>query len=157
MKTLSNLTSTSVSDAMPMPAMAVGAATLMQNGTKRYFRLTQSALFVFKGTTSVTIPLCELLALAVAHEPFLSAAPVIKTQPATQAVADGSNVTFIIKVDSEAVPSFQWTKNGVVIENASSPSLLLSNVQKIDQAAYACVVSSVAGQTVSGAAVLTVL
>ncbi|QYM77807.1 immunoglobulin domain-containing protein [Horticoccus luteus] len=90
-------------------------------------------------------------------------APVsITTQPASQSVTIGSNVTFTVAATSSTSLSYQWLKRvgaGAFVEigNATSASLVLTNVQLSDSnSAYEVVVTNAAGSVTSDPATLTV-
>lgn len=67
------------------------------------------------------------------------AAPPITftTNPASQAVAGGANVTFTVAATGVPDISYQWTKNGSDIANATNASLTLTNVTSADNGTYA--------------------
>jgi pectate lyase len=82
--------------------------------------------------------------------------PVITTQPVSQTVSAGANVTFTVAADGAAALSYQWLKNGAAIAGATAASLTLTNVQAADAGAYRVVVSNAAGSATSATALLTV-
>lgn len=156
MKILTKL-NCSVSEGNIQPAPSLGAVSPIINGSQRGLRLTNNGLFIFKGSTVVCIPTADLISLASANEPGLSPSPTVVKNPASQAIKVGSDVTFTVVAGvSEQPLAYSWTKNGTTIDGSTNASLTLSNVQTGDQAAYACLVISPAGQTISSAAVLTV-
>lgn len=69
------------------------------------------------------------------------AAPAIVTHPANQTAAPGSTVTFNTVAGGLPPPDFQWQKDGVSIQGATSPSISLSNIQSADAGIYTAVVS----------------
>jgi plastocyanin len=83
-------------------------------------------------------------------------APVITSQPVSQTVSNGANVTFTVTATSTAPLSFQWQKNGVAIHDATSASLTLNAVMASAAGNYTVVVSNSAGSVTSAAATLTV-
>lgn len=83
-------------------------------------------------------------------------APNITTQPVSRTAGVGGTVTFAVTATGSPNPSFQWTKNGVTLPGATSPSLVLTNVQPGDAVPYAVVVSNSAGSVSSSPAFLTV-
>lgn len=85
-----------------------------------------------------------------------SVLPAITTQPVSQTVTTGSNVTFTAAASGSPVPTFQWKKNGAVITGATNASLSLPNVQLTDGATYTVVASNSVGSVTSTGAVLTV-
>jgi pectate lyase/pectin methylesterase-like acyl-CoA thioesterase len=82
--------------------------------------------------------------------------PVITTQPVSQTVSAGANVTFTVGADGATPLSYQWLKNGAAMAGATAASLTLTNVQAADAGAYRVVVSNAAGSATSATAVLTV-
>ena len=83
-------------------------------------------------------------------------APLFTTQPATQAVAAGTTVTFTVAAIGSPTPTLQWQKNTVAIPGQTGASLVLPNVQAADAASYRCVATNSAGTATSSAATLTV-
>lgn len=87
----------------------------------------------------------------------LPVAPTITTQPGSQTVTAGTNVTFMVVATGTVPMSYQWRLNGVNISGATSATLNLSGVTtNLSGGSYSCFVSNVAGATVSSAATLTV-
>jgi uncharacterized repeat protein (TIGR02543 family) len=83
-------------------------------------------------------------------------APTITTQPVSQTVTVGANVSFNVVATGTVPLSYQWTKNGVAIAGATTDTLTLSNVQLADAASYVVSVSNSAGTTPSTPATLSV-
>jgi hypothetical protein len=84
-------------------------------------------------------------------------APVITTQPASQTVDAGADVTFSVVATGTAPLSYQWSKDGTAISGATSASLTLNNVAAGDAGSYTVVVqNNVNPAATSAAAVLTV-
>jgi len=84
------------------------------------------------------------------------AAPAITTQPQSQSVTAGANVTFSVSVTGSAPFTYQWRKNGTNIFGATSPTLGLNNVQPLQAGSYSVVVTNAAGTVTSANANLTV-
>jgi hypothetical protein len=84
------------------------------------------------------------------------AAPAITTQPQSQSVTAGGNVTFSVSVSGSAPLSYQWRYNGTNISGATSPTLALNNVQPQQAGSYSVVVTNSAGSVTSANANLTV-
>ncbi|HEY6505062.1 MAG TPA: immunoglobulin domain-containing protein [Chitinophagaceae bacterium] len=80
---------------------------------------------------------------------------IIGTQPVTQTVCAGSNVTFSVAATGTAL-TYQWRKGGVNIGGATSPSLTISGAVAGDAGNYDVVVSGTCGTVTSSVAVLTV-
>jgi len=83
--------------------------------------------------------------------------PSILTQPLSQTVTAGSNVTFNVAAAGSSPFSYQWRSNTVSIANATNASLTLTNVQTSFAASYSVVITNAYGATTSSPAVLTVL
>ena len=86
----------------------------------------------------------------------IAVAPAIITQPVSQSVAAGVNVTFTVAASGIPSPTFQWRKNGALIPNASTATLTLSTVTASASGTYTVVAANEAGSATSGGAVLTV-
>ncbi|HWS87967.1 MAG TPA: immunoglobulin domain-containing protein [Pyrinomonadaceae bacterium] len=83
-------------------------------------------------------------------------APSITTQPVSQTVPAGANVSFSVSAEGTAPLGYQWRKNGAPISGATLPTLNLNGVQSGDAGNYSVVVSNAAGSATSTTAVLTV-
>ncbi len=83
-------------------------------------------------------------------------APTIATQPVSQTVTAGANVTFTVGATGTAPLSYQWMKNGTGISGATAATLTLNSVTTADAGSYTVQVSNSAGSATSAAAVLTV-
>jgi hypothetical protein len=92
----------------------------------------------------------------------IATSPIVTSQPGSQAVASGSNVTMVVSASGNPAPSYQWQKNGVNLVNSGnvsgydSTTLLVSNVSATDAATYTVTASNMAGTATSNAAVLSV-
>jgi len=84
------------------------------------------------------------------------AAPTFSTQPTSQSVASGSNVSFTVAASGSPVPTFQWKKDDVTIVGATSTTLTLNGVTSADAGSYTVVATNSVGSTTSSAASLTV-
>jgi hypothetical protein len=82
--------------------------------------------------------------------------PSIATQPQSQAVVQGSSVTFTTAANGTPPLAFQWRKGGTPISGATGTSYTLSNVQATVAGTYTVVATNPAGNATSGNAVLTV-
>jgi alpha-L-arabinofuranosidase len=83
-------------------------------------------------------------------------APAITTQPQSQTVNAGANVTFTVAASGTAPLAYQWRRDGVILPGATGASLGLNSVQPADAGSYSVVVSNSAGFATSAAATLTV-
>ena len=82
--------------------------------------------------------------------------PGIVTQPASQNVAAGANVSFSVTASGTAPLSYQWQYDNTPITNATNSLLLLTNVQPATAGSYLVTVTNPLGSNSSAAAVLTV-
>jgi RecA/RadA recombinase len=83
--------------------------------------------------------------------------PVITVQPANQTIRAGGTATFSVTATGAAPLSYQWSVNGASISNATSSTLVLTNVQLSQSGnVYWVTVSDGGGSTVSSNAMLTV-
>lgn len=83
-------------------------------------------------------------------------APSITTQPVSQTVSAGANVSFSVSAEGTAPLSYQWQKNNSPIPGATSATLNLTNVQGTDSGSYRVTVSNAAGSATSTTAILNV-
>ena len=83
-------------------------------------------------------------------------APTISSQPVSQAVSAGANVTFTVGATGTAPLSYQWQKNGTTISGATGSSLTLASVTTASAGNYQAMVSNSAGSTTSATAALIV-
>lgn len=82
--------------------------------------------------------------------------PVVTVPPASQLVAQGSNVFFTVVATGTPTLFYQWQFNGSNVVGASTTALSRTNLQPADAGGYAVVVSNVAGKATSAVAQLTV-
>jgi len=86
-----------------------------------------------------------------------SAAPAITTQPTSQSVNAGANVTFTAAASGSPVPTFQWRKDSTNLSGKTTASLTLTGVTAADAGSYTVVASNGVGTpATSNAATLTV-
>lgn len=85
-----------------------------------------------------------------------TAAPSITTQPSSETVIEGDDVSFSVVAAGDSPLSYQWKKDGVDIEGATTATLSLTDVQASDAGSYTVEVTNGAGSITSNAAVLTV-
>ncbi|WP_040550647.1 LamG-like jellyroll fold domain-containing protein [Pedosphaera parvula] len=83
--------------------------------------------------------------------------PSIVSQPRSQTVTVGTNVTFSVVAAGTAPFSYQWISNDTnVLVGATNSSLVLSNVQLVASGTYSVIVSNSVGSILSSNATLTV-
>jgi hypothetical protein len=81
-------------------------------------------------------------------------APAISTQPISQSVAPGANVTLNVGVSGTSPLSYQWRADGLNLTGRTNASLPLASFRAIDQKTYSVVVSNSAGSVTSTGAAL---
>jgi hypothetical protein len=82
--------------------------------------------------------------------------PGIATQPQSQSVGVGANITFGVSATGSAPLIYQWRKNGSAIGGASSSSYQLTSVTLADAGDYSVIITNSAGSVTSAVATLTV-
>lgn len=129
-----------------LPAwLSLDAATGVLTGTPT---LVGTFLITLKATNGAGIG-PAVLTLTVSTAPFITA------QPLQHTVYSGSSVVFAAEV-AGADLSYQWKKDGVAINGATSSKLLLTQAQASAAGNYTVVVSNAAGSVTSAAAPLTI-
>ena len=98
----------------------------------------------------------RFIAPAAPESVSASVAPTIITQPASQLVNSGNNVTLTVLAQGTLPLSYQWSFNGTNLLEATDAALSLTNVQISQSGNYVVQVSNSAGSIVSSNAVLTV-
>lgn len=81
--------------------------------------------------------------------------PVIISQPASQSVVEGEDVTLSVIAYSLAEMTYQWYKDGVAIGGATESILELENIASGDYADYYVVITTPCGTATSDTAVLS--
>lgn len=80
----------------------------------------------------------------------------IATQPESQTVSGGSDVTLSVIASGSAPFGYQWMKGSQAIDGATNSTLVLTNVQLADNGNYSVIVTNDISSTNSMEAVLTV-
>ena len=83
--------------------------------------------------------------------------PVITSQPASQTVLRGSNVTFTVLVTGDAPLRYQWRKGAANVIGATNFFYTINNVQTSHAGSYSVTVSNLNGGVISSNAGLVVL
>jgi pectate lyase len=139
---------------------ATGAVVMNYSATQAAGSFTQfdtAAFYLSKASASANYNLVIKSAdVSLGGTTDPGEAPSITTQPVSQTVSAGSNVSFSVAADGTAPLSYQWQKNGSAIAGANSATLNLTNVQGTDSGNYRVVVSNAAGSATSTTAVLSV-
>jgi RHS repeat-associated protein len=89
-------------------------------------------------------------------KPEIVGLAVISTQPISQTVNGGANVSFTVSASGN-VTGYQWRFNGVNIPGATTTTLVQADVQSANAGDYSVLVMNGLGATVSSIATLTVL
>src|SRR5690606_10661151 len=79
----------------------------------------------------------------------------ITTQPQSQAVCAGADVTFSVTADGTNL-TYQWMKGTTPIAGATNPTLVLNNVQVSDAGTYSVEITGVCGTVTSATVNLAV-
>jgi hypothetical protein len=79
--------------------------------------------------------------------------PFLATQPVSQVVNPGTNVTFTVVAGGQG-NAYQWLQNGGPITGATNPTLNLTAVNPIHWGVYDCVISNGCGSVTSAPATL---
>ncbi|HOY59586.1 MAG TPA: immunoglobulin domain-containing protein, partial [Verrucomicrobiota bacterium] len=83
--------------------------------------------------------------------------PVIRTQPANQAVIEGQPAVFTVSVNNPDPVQYQWQRGGVAIPGATSASYTLPSARLADHgASFRCTITNSLGSALSAAAALSV-
>jgi hypothetical protein len=85
-----------------------------------------------------------------------SVAPSITTQPTSQSVAVGGSASFSVAATGTAPLSYQWSKDGSAISNATDSSYTISSATASSAGSYTVQITNAAGSVTSSAATLTV-
>ena len=118
--------------------------------TTRRFKGVIDEPVVFARTLSVE----EVTQMYQAGLSGTSSAPVIKTQPANAEGFVGEPITLSVSVIGTAPLFYTWTKDGQLIEGATTAQLSLAG-EKSDEGTYQVAVSNNFGRTVSSEATVT--
>ena len=83
-------------------------------------------------------------------------APSVNQQPQSQSVLAGASVSFTVVAGGTGPFGYQWKKNNVAINGATSPTYTIHAVVVNDTGAYSVIVTNSGGSVSSQAATLTV-
>lgn len=83
-------------------------------------------------------------------------APLILSQPASITINKGQTAKFLLKVTSIPEASYQWFRDGKLIEGATNTVLKIDNVKTKDAGNYSVAIKNTAGNLTSENATLTV-
>ncbi|HWA28341.1 MAG TPA: immunoglobulin domain-containing protein, partial [Lacunisphaera sp.] len=130
---------------------------LRTNGTARVWGLNNV------GQTNMPGVLNRVYAIATGNSHSLvlrddtgDVAPAITADPASQTVSTGANVTFSVAATGDPAPVYQWKKDGVSINGATSSSYTVSGVSAASAGSYTVVATNYLGSATSAPGVLVV-
>ena len=105
-----------------------------------------------------TAAVSNLAGVAVSSNAVLSVGypPIVTSQPSSQEVVQGTNVSFNVSAGGTGPLSYQWYFNGAALAQNTSSTLTLSNVHG-NEGSYSVVVNNPFGSATSLKATLTVL
>lgn len=114
------------------------------------------------GSGESTIPAGLSRVIAIAAGSLFSVAltntpPVITSQPQSQVVRVGTNVSFSVTATGTGTMTYQWRKNGIAIANATNSTITFQAANRSFAGSYSAVVSIPTGVIVSSNALLRVL
>lgn len=89
--------------------------------------------------------------------PSASVPVQITAQPQSQSALVGATVSLTVTATGSAPIQYQWQKNGVGLEGATSPTLTFANVQASDAGSYRVTVHNTDSSVTSDLALLTVI
>ncbi|MBK7997675.1 MAG: immunoglobulin domain-containing protein [Verrucomicrobia bacterium] len=154
----SNVTfSVTVSGSRPMQYQwAVGGVNISNatNATLSLSNVTFSAAGNYTVTASNVSGVVTSLVAVLTVVPL---APSIVSQPVSQTVYDGTNVSFAVTAIGTAPLRYQWMRDGVDLTSETNSTLTFTNVTLSEGGNYAVVVSNSVGSVTSVVATLTVL
>lgn len=84
-------------------------------------------------------------------------APVILAQPKTTTTQKGHTVCFSVSVAAIPKASYNWYKNGILIDGATESSLTLQQVSEKDVGEYSVIIENSKGEVKSQVATLTLM
>lgn len=168
---LSGITSGSVTEVQPLTVSALSSNPgLIPNPTVSYSSPATTGVLRFtpvpqaSGSATITVSVSDgqsvngttSRSFAVVVQAGGEPPPVITSQPVSQTVVAGADVTLAVGAIGSAPLTYQWKKNGAVISGGTQSSLTLKQVNAGHQGNYSVVVSNRGGSATSASAVLTV-
>jgi hypothetical protein len=115
-------------------------------------QVTDSGAYTCKATNTEAYALSNATTVTILE----ATNPIITVQPMSQEVDKDSSVTLSAQATGGYSFTYQWAKDTVPIEGATSQSYVINNAQVTDSGTYTCVITNVTGSTTSDNAVLTV-
>ena len=111
--------------------------------------------FDFLATSGSVTQLAELDLFGLTGA-SLPTVPVITNQPASLTVTAGQPATFSVTATGTGNFTYQWSKNGTAISNATNATYSIAVTTAANAANYSVVVTNSAGSVTSSSAILTV-
>lgn len=142
-----------------VPAGLSGVTAIAANGNYSVALKSDGTVVAWGDNVTVPAGLSGVTAIAAggAHTlALLGTAPAIITQPVSQSVFIGANVTLTVVASGSQIPTYQWKKDTVDIPGATGASYHIASVQPSDTGSYTVAVTNPAGTVTSDAAALTV-
>jgi hypothetical protein len=102
-------------------------------------------------------PYSSVASFTTPASPVTNTAPQILTQPVSQTVAVGANVSFSVGASGTDPLTYQWLFNGGNLTGQTASTLNLSQVQQSQAGSYSVIVSNATGTATSASAVLTMI
>ncbi|MCX6927665.1 MAG: M14 family zinc carboxypeptidase, partial [Verrucomicrobia bacterium] len=134
--------------------LALAASGGILHGTPTQVGTNQ---FVIVLRDSSQSPLVATQQFTLVIGPASLTSPVILTEPQSQTVVAGADVTFSVSASGTEPLSYFWWRNCTLVAGVNGPSCTLSNAQVADSGSqFSCVVSNTAGTANSQTVTLTV-
>jgi hypothetical protein len=108
--------------------------------------LSDSGVYTVKATNSSGSATSNKATITVLLE---SCPPTIITQPQSQTVILGQNVTFTLSVQGDPTPTIQWYKNGVALQGKCENYLQIEATQLSDSGSYYALATNYRGKDTS--------
>ena len=109
------------------------------------------------GTYTVAVTNVAGIVTSKAATLTVDTAPVITTQPQSQTVVSGTNVTFTVVATGNPAPTYQWYLNAAAISGKTSATLTINNAKAANAGTYTVTVTNSDGSVTSIPATLTVI
>lgn len=152
----------------PVQRTTVLEANVVNPNFLRTFTLSPDMFRITQGNTQVAYKVADLLNTAVALYPALTWPPVFTTQPTNQTASNNNATSFSVIVSSEVSVNYQWytsndsgvnwvsLSNAGVFSNVTTNHVNIANTFNLGNTWYRVLANSVAGNTNSSYATLTV-
>lgn len=117
------------------------------------------ASVVFTNSGSYTCQITNFLGSVTTSSATLTVAapPAILSQPLSQTVGVGSNLSLSVTANGTTPLAYQWWKDGGLLNLQTNASLNLTNVQTTDSGGYSVVLTNALGSVTSAVAAVSVI